>query len=379
MTMTNGPKREEKLLAARRRMSERELLACFGRMFAAGGRGTAPNRLVAGRSSADYRAGGVIRGVGDDTAVVRPRAGEDLLLTTDSLVEGRHFRRDWLSGRELGWRLAAVNLSDIAAMGGWPLYGLVSLFIPDDVDSGYVLDIQRGVRDHLRRFDAVVIGGNISGIAKTLVCDLTLAGSVRRGKHWPRAARAGDAIVVVGGLGEARAGLEILQAGQSQRSANRVRLPAPSTPSSRRFLRAYKKPKPLLEVARALRKLRAVHGAIDVSDGLALDLVRMCEEGACGCEVRLREVHVSRPMVALCGSRTHAIEYALHGGEDYALLLSVAARSADALVTRVRRDHRLAAAVIGRFTRRQGRYETIDSAGTRRGLEPGGWDHLAGR
>jgi thiamine-monophosphate kinase len=379
-------------------MTERELLASFGRMFdrceglhAPRSRNDNVSSALASRGSGKGGVvNGVVTGVGDDAAIVRPRAGEDLLLTTDSLVEGRHFHRDWFSGRELGWRLAAVNLSDIAAMGGKPLYALVSLCIPKGVSSDYVLDIQRGVRDHLKRFSATVIGGNVSGITKTLVCDLTLVGSVRRGKQWPRAGRAGDAIVLVGHLGEARAGLEILQASRSPKSGRSPRLnrssqsnrrphAAHSSPWAGRLVRAYKKPRPLLEVAHDLRNSRAVHGAIDVSDGFALDVIRMCEGASSGCELHHADFPVSKNLTLFCGSTESAIDYALNGGDDYALILSVAWGQAARLAARIRRRHRVPATVVGQFTRHRGRYQVISDTDRRRALEPTGWDHLGGR
>ena len=114
------------------------------------------------------RAPGVVVGVGDDAAVLRSNAREDLVVTTDSLVEGSHFERRWFTGRELGWRLAAVNLSDIAAMGAQPRYGLVSLVIPPGLNSSYVEAIERGAVDHLARYDAAVVGGNVASTSGRL-------------------------------------------------------------------------------------------------------------------------------------------------------------------------------------------------------------------
>jgi thiamine-monophosphate kinase len=314
------------------------------------------------------KARGVVVGVGDDAAVIRPRGGEDLLMTTDALIEGRHFLREWFSGQELGWRLAAVNLSDIAAMGGRPLYGLLSLGIPDDVGIDFVKDFERGVRDHLAEYGASIIGGNLSGIDGSLVCDLTLVGAVPTGKAWRRRCRPGrDAIVVVGGIGEARAGLHM------------VGLEHPKRPFQR-LVRAYKRPKPLLEVTELLRREKGIHGVIDVSDGLSTDLIHICRASDAGCEVDLGQVPLSKTLQEFCIEHGKvALQLALHGGEDYALIISIDAKRADALVNTIRSKTGVPAARIGRFTKGKGVYTLIGGRGRRMPLRPKGWDHLKAR
>lgn len=311
---------------------------------------------------------GIVVGVGDDTAVVRPPAGRDLLLTNDVQVEGRHFERSWLSGAELGWRLAAVNLSDIAAMGGKPLYGVMSLTLPLDLDIRFVKGIERGVRDHLARHGAAIVGGNVSGTDDAIVCELTLVGSCARGRAWRRRCRPGrDAVVVVGTLGDARAGLDICR----------------TKTGTKRFgalLRSYRKPKPKLDVAAHLAASRMVSGAIDVSDGFATDLIRLCEGGGAGCEIDSRELPLSKSLHLYCNANGKVpIEWALHGGEDYALILSIDAGKADRVAAGITRSLRVPARVVGRFTRHKGRYVLLGEHGSRTPIRPGGWDHLTSR
>jgi len=336
-------------LARSRKTGEHELIEALG-------------RLVRAKKT---KTRGVVVGIGDDAAVVRPPSGEDLLMTTDAQIEGRHFRKEWFSGLELGWRLAAVNLSDIAAMGGKPLYGLLSLGIPGSVGAAYVKDVERGVRDHLAKFGAAVIGGNISGIEGPLVCDLTLVGSVPTGKAWRRRCRPDkDAIVVVGAIGEARAGLHM------------VGIKEPDRPF-RRLVTAYKKPKPLLDAVSLLRRQKGIHGVIDVSDGLSTDLIHICHASNAGCEVDLRRIPLSKTLQEF--SIDHgkvALQLALHGGEDYALILSVDIRRADAVVRAIRETAGLPAARVGRFVSRKGSYTLIGNRGRRMPLRPKGWDHL---
>jgi thiamine-monophosphate kinase len=344
---------------------EKELLRLFVRMIRAKSAGTR----------------GVVTGVGDDAAVLRPKPSEDLLVTTDILVENRHFRRRWFGGLELGWRLAAVNLSDIAAMGGRPLYGVLSLAIPPRMDSDYVLGIEKGVRDHLARFGATIVGGNVSGIGRTLVCDLTLIGGCPRGRAWRRTCRPGrDAIVVVGHLGEARAGLDLLERGV------RPRFSAP-------LIRAFKRPKPLLDVARwcradagrdraeagRTRTEKEIHGAIDISDGLSTDIINICEGSNAGCEIDVTALPVSSRLKAYCEKYNRdPVDMIMTGGEDYALILAIDSSRAEAVAKRIRSTLRVPAHVIGRFTRTPGVYELVDDGGGRRTFSPGGWDHLRG-
>jgi thiamine-monophosphate kinase len=333
------------------KLTEKELIQQFSRMI----------RAKATRSQ------GVVVGVGDDAAVLRPRPGEDLLVTTDILVEDRHFRREWFTGFALGWRLAAVNLSDIAAMGGRPLYGVLSFAIPRDLDIAYVRAIERGVRDHLADFDAAIVGGNVSGIEKTLVCDLTLVGACARGKAWRRTCRPGkDAIVVAGFLGDSRAGLDSLRRGGRASGA---------------LVRAYKKPIARLDVAKLLASdeaLRAaIHGAIDVSDGLSTDVIHVCEASGAGCEIRADALPISGALEAFCKKTgADAVSMALHGGEDYALLLAVDAKSAEAVASRIERALGIPSRVVGRFTSGRGKY-ILARDGRRTVFEGRGWDHLA--
>jgi thiamine-monophosphate kinase len=334
----------------KKRPSEKELIESISRIAAA----------------KDGGSRNVVVGIGDDAAVIRCGAAQKLILTTDIQVENIHFKRKWFTGRELGWRLAAVNLSDIAAMGGKPSYALLSLAIPGDVSEDYVKAIESGAARHLARYGAEIIGGNVSRSEKQLVCDLTLTGVCATKKIWRRNCRPGrDAIVVVGLLGSARAGLALLE-------KPRVKKPYPA------LVRAYKKPRPLVDVASALRNELAVHGAIDVSDGFSTDLIRICEMSGAGCEVYPEEFSVEQSLVRFCKERGHDPgEWALHGGEDYALILSVAANRSQAVAKRITTNLGLPARVVGRFTKHKGCYELVSKTGAKETFTPEGWDHLS--
>jgi thiamine-monophosphate kinase len=310
-----------------------------------------------------HRAKGVVTGIGDDAAVLRTSAGEDIVVTVDAMVEGRHFERAWLSWPDLGWRLAAINLSDLAAMGASPRFALVSLAVPKSVAPRAVREIERGAARHLARHGAVIVGGNLAATDGPLVCDMTLIGTCPRGRAWRRRARSGDAIVVAGELGAAAAGAVLL--GESPRAARRTRLGY-----------AYAKPAPRLDVARALRGVRSVHGAIDVSDGLSSDLVHVCRASGLGCDVRGDVLPIPHAVAEFCRRwKLDPIRWAMDAGEDYALVVSVAPRRA-ADVCRMIERAGVRASVVGRFTRRPGVYRLIGTDGRAQPFRPGGWDHF---
>lgn len=305
------------------------------------------------------RAPGVVVGIGDDAAVLRVSAREDVVVTTDTMVEGRHFERTWLSPREIGWRLAAANLSDIAAMGAAPRWALVSLVLPPSASALYAEAIELGAADHLARYGASIVGGNIASTDGPLVCDMTLVGTCKRGRPWQRRAKVGDAIVVAGVLGAAAAGVATLELGRR----NAV------------LARAYKRPTPRIDVARALAGNASIHGAIDISDGLSSDLIHMCKAGGLGCEVDASALPVPRAVRDFCAAgRRNPVEWGLHAGEDYALLLSVAPQRA-AAVCRMIRKSGVPASIIGCFTASRGTYGIIENGRVRK-FKARGWDHL---
>jgi len=307
---------------------------------------------------AGARPRGVVVGVGDDAAVLRPNAREDLVVTTDSQVEGVHFERRWLYGVNLGRRLAAVNLSDIAAMGAEPRFALVSLAIPRGTPPSFVEDIERGAVAMLARHGAQIVGGNVTSTRGPLVCDMTVIGACPRGRAWRRDAKAGDVIIVVGELGAAAAGVELLRSGRKGGV----------------LVKAYTRPVPRLDVSRALSGARV--RAIDISDGLSSDLIHMCEAGGVGCEVHAHALPVGRGVRAFCHARGEdPASWALHAGEDYALILAVARKNAVEVCGALRRA-RIRSAIVGQFTRDRGVYRIIESGSRVRLFRPGGWDHM---
>ncbi len=271
------------------------------------------------------RGAGVVVGLGDDAAAVEvaPLA----LVTTDSLVEGVHFRRDWTPARLLGRKALAVNLSDIAAMAGVPRHATVSLSLPPDVPWAFVDELYDGLLERSAETGVNIVGGNLCA-GPGIVIDVTLLGQgarvVRRSGALP-----GDQLAVTGTLGSAAQGLKLLAQGARLDSEGNLVSTGLWTETSANAvtacLRAQLDPRPPLAFARALADRDLVHAAIDVSDGLSGDLWQLCEASGLACALEFAEIPVDPQVSQLVRSGGgDALSLALHGGEDYQLLLAAA-------------------------------------------------------
>ena len=268
---------------------------------------------------------GVVVGPGDDAAVVETAALT--LVTTDSLVEGVHFRREWSPPRLLGRKALSVSLSDIGAMSGVPRHALVSLCLPPDYEVGWLDGLYDGLLERAAETGVSLVGGNLSAIAGPAVIDVTLLGQASR--FVTRAgAKPEDLIVVTGSLGAAAEGLKLLAQGARLDENGELCATGVWTDSSTvaltDCLQAQLDPRPPLAFARALAENPVVHAAIDLSDGLSGDLLRLCEESGLQATIESFAVPVSPQAASLERARGgDALSLALHGGEDYQLLVAV--------------------------------------------------------
>jgi thiamine-monophosphate kinase len=247
------------------------------------------------------RGSGVVLGIGDDCAIFRQRgASEDLVFTTDMLVEDVHFRRETHRPEDAGWKALARGLSDIAAMGAAPRFCLVSLALAPWADSAWVDGFYRGFLRLARREKTVLAGGDLGRAAK-LMCDIMVCGSVPRGRALRRAgAHAGDGIYVSGALGGSALGLSQLGINKGADKARRRHL----------------KPEPRIALGRFLREHIRATAAMDLSDGLSLDLHRLCLESG-----------LSAAIDAPPAFPGASLDQAIHGGEDYELLFTAGGRT----------------------------------------------------
>ena len=235
------------------------------------------------------RGEGVVVGPGDDAAVLRPRDDRDLVVTTDTFVERRHFRRDLLEAAEAGGRFAAANLSDIAAMAALPRWATMSLVVPADWSEDAARAFEHACAETLAADGAAVVGGNLASTEGAFSATLTLVGEVERGLAWTRAgARAGDVLAVTGVPGSAAAFLALAL---SNDPPSRARVPDALI---KRFLR----PGSRVGLARALAAAGGVRAAIDVSDGLSGDLAHVCLASGVGACIDAAKLPADEPLLA---------------------------------------------------------------------------------
>ncbi len=313
-----------------------------------------------------FNPGSVVQGIGDDTAVLEaPGAGSWLLFTTDMLVEGIHFSLAYSTYRQVGWKSLAVNLSDIAAMGGRPTHALVSLGIPPECDPAGLEELYEGLRDAARTYGVNVVGGDTVKNPERLVVNVALLGEVGKGRAVYRSgAVPGESLYVTGKLGAAAAGLFLWQ---------NPSLDCPAEAASFCKL-AHCAPRPRLEWGRLLAQC-GVSSLDDISDGLASELHEICAASGVGCVIWAEAVPVDprvRTIARLAAK--DPLEWALFGGEDFELLFTASA-AAESAVLQAAQAGRVEVQKIGVVTREPG--VLMEEPGGRVvPLMRGGYDHF---
>jgi thiamine-monophosphate kinase len=306
------------------------------------------------------RSKGLTLGIGDDAALVSVPTGHELILTTDMSIEGVHFKSGVHSPRSIGHRALARSLSDIAAMGGTPRYVLVSLALAENAKQSWLKEFYRGLFKFGRRFGVAVIGGDTAVTPGPTVVDIIVAGEVPRGKALLRSgAKPGDRIFVSGSLGLSALGLRLLLSRAHVRNA-----------TDKAALHAHLYPQPQCSLGRFLSEHRLATALMDLSDGLSIDLRRLCD--ASGVGANLFADQIPAPDIA---DRDDALKLALHGGEDYQLLFTVSAKKAAKIP---KRFGRIPLHHIGEIQPSKA-IHLISPNGKTRPLKPEGWDHFARR
>jgi thiamine-monophosphate kinase len=317
----------------------------------------------------------VVVPIGDDAAVLRVPAASSLVATTDQMVEGIHFRRADRPGRLLGDKALCVNLSDLAAMGATPRWALLSLFLPPHLRRRDLLEILRGMAGRARKCRVSLIGGNITA-SSVLALDLTLLGLLPRGitPLRRRGARAGDSILISGSLGASALGLRLLGSGWRWREGAAFKRGASPEKirAATRVLRRHLSPEPELALGSLLARHGLASAAMDVSDGLSQDLHRLCRASGVGARVELSSLPLDPGAMALAGNED-ALRLALHGGEDYLLLVTVPPSRMSALKRLLPRGR---LRPIGRVVPQGDGISLVDSAGKERPMPAFGYDHL---
>ncbi|MGA7521210.1 MAG: thiamine-phosphate kinase [Acidobacteriaceae bacterium] len=300
-------------------------------------------------------------GIGDDCAILRPRAGHEICVTTDFTLEGAHFRRDWHPPESVGHRCLARGLSDLAAMGATPIAVFLSIALPERLPSGWFDRFLRGFLALATRHRAMLAGGDTAASPSgTIAADIVAVGEVPAGTALRRSgAKPGDTLYVTGSLGGAAAELQ-----QLSRNPRRFRSLAEASADHPHLY-----PEPRLAAGRRLRGL--AHAAIDISDGLSTDLTHLCQES--GVAAVLEEALL--PIHPLARDHPDALQLALNGGEDYELLFTAASK--------IHIPKSIAGVPIRRIggirQRRAGRPRIVLNTRDGRSLPvaPAGWQHFA--
>jgi len=326
------------------------------------------NRMVARFREMAVRGLGrsVLVGPGDDTAVIRIAGDRLLLLTCDMMVEGVHFRREWATPRQIGWKAMAANLSDITAMGGEPGFAVASVAAPGDLGNGFVEAVAEGLIGCASQHGASLVGGDLVGSPGPVVVDVAVTGFVSEDVLLRRrGARPGDVILVTGALGASAAGLEALRGGLS-RENDHVAV----------AVKAHLEPSPRLAEGQAIARARRATAMMDLSDGLAEDLPRLCRESGVGARVRSDRIPVHSSCRAVAELlKLDPLALAASGGEDYELLLTCPPEAAEELRKAVSAGSGAPLTVIGEVIA-GAEVVMLDGVGRERSLGSG-FDHFA--
>ena len=301
--------------------------------------------------------------IGDDAAALRTTRGLLTLFSIDALVEGIHFDLKYFTPEDLGWKALAVNLSDIAAMGGKPLCFVTSIAIPKAANLQFVSKLYRGMMELAGRIKIPLVGGDTCASPHGIFLDLAIVGEVKPTELVRRSeARPGDLLFVSGQLGGSAMGLELLRTRRS--GARRLQS----------LVRRHLRPVPRCKLGRLLARQHLASAMIDLSDGLSTDLGRLCESSRVGAVIDTASIPVaSKPAGGLPFLNKNPLHYAVHGGEDYELLFTVPSRIRGKVPSAV---EGIPIHEIGVITGEAGKCWIRDQGHLKR-LFPGGFEHFS--
>ncbi|MBT4512193.1 MAG: thiamine-phosphate kinase [Chloroflexi bacterium] len=300
----------------------------------------------------------LIIGIGDDAAVWQSEASVQLG-TTDTLIEGVHFDLSMTSWFDLGWKSLAVNISDIAAMGGAPTLCMVSLGLPLDTELENVTELYKGMAEIAGKFSMAIAGGDISKSPMVTITP-TIIGTAEKDEILSRSgAKPGDKIAVTGSLGSSSAGLKMLQ--------NKTTV---DTDTSVILRESHLRPWPRIVEAWILVQ-NGVKAAIDISDGLIADLGHICRASNVGAKVVLPSIPIHPATITVFPD--DSMKMALTGGEDYELLFT----APDNVIESIQKHLTTPTTIIGVIVAENpGKVVLLDKRGNETELPQGGWEHF---
>ncbi len=252
-------------------------------------------------------------GIGDDCAILSANDEEDWIISTDLLMEDVHFLRNAISPYQLGYKSLAVNLSDIAAMGGEPIASFLSIAVPKDLEVEYLDEFMRGYHELSLKYNTALLGGDTTHSIKNLAINVVVVGKCMKGKARKRGdAKQDDIICVTGCLGDSAGGLHVL--------LDKI----PPGMEEKVLLQKHHLPEPQIKEGVFLSQCDGVHAMMDISDGIASDLKHILKASSVGADIEMNAVPVSESLT--CMSEKYgwnALHLATSGGEDYELLVTV--------------------------------------------------------
>ncbi len=313
------------------------------------------------------RSGRVTLGIGDDTACFLPRPGYEILVTCDSVVEGRHYLPGKISPLDLGRRAMTLNISDIGAMGGRPLFALISLGLKADILVRDVEEMYRGFLRELNPFGASIIGGNLTKSGNGMFIDITLIGDLEQGKGVRRSgASPGDVLLVTGYPGQAAAGLQLL-----------LHSPEDSKILGHPLVKIYNTPSHRAQAGEAIAKAGCATAMIDTSDGFLGDLGHICEESGVGAELFKEKLPLSDDLrKAALTLQQDPYDLVLGDSDDYELVITCRPRDVTGLRSVVTQCCSVLLTEVGRITEGAGTITLLLPDGERRPVKRSGWDHF---
>jgi thiamine-monophosphate kinase len=306
----------------------------------------------------------LVQGIGDDTAVFRPpESGYEMLVTCDTMVEGRHYLKDHITPFETGRRAMVMNISDIGAMGGEPLYALVTLGLTSSESVNDIEEIYRGFIEELKPFGATIIGGNISRIDGSPFIDITLIGEVDKNiKTLRSGARPGDAVMVTGCPGKSAAGYWII--------SNKI------PEQNKELLDSYLRPRHRAREGHALAMSGKISSMIDISDGLSGDLLHICENSRVGAEIKEEMLPSCRALEEVSSFKNKQKEdFILGASDDYELLFTCVPEDIG-MINSILTEYGCTATHIGEIVPAEQGITGISKDGERKPLLNKGWDHF---
>lgn len=297
----------------------------------------------------------ILKGIGDDCAVLE-LGGKLFVITTDTLVENDHFSLKWFTPKQVGMKSIEINASDIGSMGGKPKYALVSLVLTKETPVEFVDELYKGMRLSAKKYGIEIIGGNMTH-GRELVIDIDMIGEVKKENLCLRSnAKPGDFILVTGDVGASTAALHLFIKNKiNQKNKNKFK----------KIIEAHTEPKAKFEkVKKFVKKINAM---IDVSDGIASDITRICEQSNLGAVIYADNIPIrdeTRKAAKLL--KENALDYALYGGEDFELIFTVSEKNLK----------NVKGFLIGEITKKKG--VRLYQKGKEKLITKHGYDHFVG-